>query len=77
HHEGYFGTDLVILNRGQMTRTTPELAPPSQSFRATPTGGRLATAYDLACNRPHTRRIFGGVGSRTWSPPTPNPRPYQ
>ncbi|GBM35381.1 hypothetical protein AVEN_181489-1 [Araneus ventricosus] len=27
-HEGYFATDLVILNLGQMTRSTPELAPP-------------------------------------------------
>ncbi|GBM75666.1 hypothetical protein AVEN_45554-1 [Araneus ventricosus] len=35
-----------------MTRTTPELAPPSPNFHATPTGGRLATTYDLACNRP-------------------------
>ncbi|GBN86041.1 hypothetical protein AVEN_129068-1 [Araneus ventricosus] len=52
-----------------MTRTTPELAPPSPNFRATPTGGRLATTYDLACNRPHTRRIFGGIGSRTCDPP--------
>ncbi|GBN86159.1 hypothetical protein AVEN_264282-1 [Araneus ventricosus] len=25
-HESYFGTDLVILNRGQTTRMTPELA---------------------------------------------------
>ncbi|GBN65482.1 hypothetical protein AVEN_58697-1, partial [Araneus ventricosus] len=41
-----------------MTRTTPELAPPSPSFRPTPAGRRLATTYDLACNRPHTRRIF-------------------
>ncbi|GBM28798.1 hypothetical protein AVEN_130506-1 [Araneus ventricosus] len=48
-----------------MTRTTPELAPPSPNFRATPTGGRLATTYDLACNRPHTRRIFSGIGFRT------------
>ncbi|GBM34710.1 hypothetical protein AVEN_191857-1 [Araneus ventricosus] len=44
-----------------MTRTTPELAPPSPNFRATPAGGRLATTYDLACNRPHTRRIFSGI----------------
>ncbi|GBO16696.1 hypothetical protein AVEN_210478-1 [Araneus ventricosus] len=43
-----------------MTRTTPELAPPSPNFHATPTGGRLTTTYDLACNRPHTRRIFSG-----------------
>ncbi|GBM96616.1 hypothetical protein AVEN_202569-1 [Araneus ventricosus] len=26
-----------------MTRTTPELAPPSPNFHATPTGGRLTT----------------------------------
>ncbi|GBL78364.1 hypothetical protein AVEN_42885-1 [Araneus ventricosus] len=59
-----------------MTRTTLELAPPSPSFHATPTGGRLTPTYDLACNRPHTRRIFSGIGSRTWSPPAPKPRPY-
>ncbi|GBM36875.1 hypothetical protein AVEN_82859-1 [Araneus ventricosus] len=75
-HEGYFGTDLVILNLGQMTRTTPELAPPSLNFHATPTGGRLTTMFDLTCNRPHTRRIFGGIGSRAWNPPAPKPRPY-
>ncbi|GBM10281.1 hypothetical protein AVEN_158145-1, partial [Araneus ventricosus] len=28
---GYCGTDLAILNRGQMTRTTPELTPPLQT----------------------------------------------
>ncbi|GBM63961.1 hypothetical protein AVEN_17547-1 [Araneus ventricosus] len=54
-----------------MTRTTPELAPPSPNFHATPTGGRLTTTYDLACNRPHTRRIFNGIGSRAWSPSGP------
>ncbi|GBL79844.1 hypothetical protein AVEN_178705-1, partial [Araneus ventricosus] len=41
-----------------MTRITPELAPPSPNFHVTPTGGQLATTYDLACNRPHTRRIL-------------------
>ncbi|GBM80213.1 hypothetical protein AVEN_203725-1 [Araneus ventricosus] len=30
-HDGYFRTDLAILNHGQMTRTTPELAPPLQT----------------------------------------------
>ncbi|GBM18164.1 hypothetical protein AVEN_151707-1 [Araneus ventricosus] len=49
---------------------------PSPNFHATPTGGRLATAYDLACNRPHTRRIFSGIGVRSWNPPAPKPRPY-
>ncbi|GBM23440.1 hypothetical protein AVEN_181563-1 [Araneus ventricosus] len=50
---------------------------PSPNFHATPTGGRLATTYDLTCNRPHTRRIFSGIGFRTWNPPAPKPRPYQ
>ncbi|GBN40609.1 hypothetical protein AVEN_239299-1 [Araneus ventricosus] len=54
-----------------MTRTTPGLAPPSPSFCATPTGGRVAATYDLACNRPHIRRIFGGIGFRTCDPPVP------
>ncbi|GBN65774.1 hypothetical protein AVEN_53941-1 [Araneus ventricosus] len=46
-----------ILRWILITRTTPELtpelAPPCPSSHATPTGGRLATTYDLACNRPH------------------------
>ncbi|GBL91856.1 hypothetical protein AVEN_172776-1 [Araneus ventricosus] len=45
-------------------------------FDATPMGGRLATTYDFACNGPHTQRIFSGIGSRTWNPPAPKPRPY-
>ncbi|GBO30006.1 hypothetical protein AVEN_161647-1 [Araneus ventricosus] len=46
--------NLVMLIRGRMTRTTPELAPPLSKLRTTPTGGRLATTYDL------TARIHGG-----------------
>ncbi|GBM71064.1 hypothetical protein AVEN_35035-1 [Araneus ventricosus] len=38
---------------------------PCPNCNATPMGGRLATTYDLECNRPHTRRIFVGIGSRT------------
>ncbi|GBN26164.1 hypothetical protein AVEN_33958-1 [Araneus ventricosus] len=38
------------------------------------TGGR--DMCDLACSRPHTRRIFSGIGFRTWNPPAPKPRPY-
>ncbi|GBO44211.1 hypothetical protein AVEN_131340-1, partial [Araneus ventricosus] len=49
-----------------MTRTTPEVAPSSPNFRATPTGGRLATSYDLTCSGPHIQRIFSGIGN----PPT-------
>ncbi|GBL84706.1 hypothetical protein AVEN_191151-1 [Araneus ventricosus] len=41
---------------------------PSTSFHATPTGGRLVTTYDIACSRPHTRRIFSEIGFRAWSP---------
>ncbi|GBO12022.1 hypothetical protein AVEN_63619-1 [Araneus ventricosus] len=58
-----------------MTRTTPSWHT-SPDFRATPTGGRLATTYDLACNRPHTRRIFSGIGFRTCDPPVPRSRPF-
>ncbi|GBO43439.1 hypothetical protein AVEN_241712-1, partial [Araneus ventricosus] len=36
--EGYFGADLVILKRGQMTRTIPEFALLSPSSRTKPTG---------------------------------------
>ncbi|GBO28048.1 hypothetical protein AVEN_25587-1 [Araneus ventricosus] len=48
---------------------TPFLGRPGQCgyFYATPTGGRLATTYDLARNRPHTRRIFSGIGFRAWN----------
>ncbi|GBN00880.1 hypothetical protein AVEN_57888-1, partial [Araneus ventricosus] len=69
--------EVSISRQEYVTVLYSDLAAPSPSFHATPTGGRLATAYDLACSRPHTRRIFGGVGSRTWSPQTPKPRPYQ
>ncbi|GBN93229.1 Solute carrier family 13 member 3 [Araneus ventricosus] len=34
--ESYLRTDPVILMRGQMTRTTPELATPSPNFSTTP-----------------------------------------
>ncbi|GBM52780.1 hypothetical protein AVEN_34194-1 [Araneus ventricosus] len=53
-----------------MTRTTPELAPPFRNFRATPAGGRLAIAYDLACSRPHTRKVFSEVGFQACEPPS-------
>ncbi|GFX51814.1 hypothetical protein TNCV_5015161 [Trichonephila clavipes] len=45
-HEGFFG-DGVILNYGQVTWTTPELAPPP-NYHTTPTGGRFSST-DLAC----------------------------
>ncbi|GFT13488.1 integrase catalytic domain-containing protein [Trichonephila clavipes] len=36
---GLLATDHVILNHGQVTWTTPELAPPSPNYHTTPTGG--------------------------------------
>ncbi|GFW84925.1 hypothetical protein TNCV_682131 [Trichonephila clavipes] len=40
---GLLATDHVILNHGQVTWTTPELAPPSPNYRTTPTGGRFSS----------------------------------
>ncbi|GBO40996.1 hypothetical protein AVEN_160413-1 [Araneus ventricosus] len=42
----------LVMFRRRMTRTTPELSPPLSKLRTTPTGGRLATTYDLTCSRP-------------------------
>ncbi|GBM56005.1 hypothetical protein AVEN_45149-1 [Araneus ventricosus] len=53
--EGYFVMDLVISNRGQMTRMAPELSHPS--FRTTPTGGSLA--FEVRFNV-HWDHIYGG-----------------
>ncbi|GFX96127.1 hypothetical protein TNCV_2290162 [Trichonephila clavipes] len=39
--QGLLVTDFVILNHGQVTRTTSELAPPSPNFHPTPMGGCL------------------------------------
>ncbi|GFS75698.1 hypothetical protein TNCV_3424461 [Trichonephila clavipes] len=46
HHaatRGFLATDHVILNHGQVTWTTPELAPPSSNYHTTPTGGRFSS----------------------------------
>ncbi|GFY02888.1 uncharacterized protein TNCV_3507681 [Trichonephila clavipes] len=53
--------DHVILNHGQVTWTTPELAPPSPNYHTTPTGGRSALDR-FNVHRCSTRRkhIFGG-----------------
>ncbi|GFX10750.1 hypothetical protein TNCV_3928901 [Trichonephila clavipes] len=40
---GLLATDHVILNRGQGTWTTPELAPLSPNYHTTPTGGRFSS----------------------------------
>ncbi|GFV47453.1 hypothetical protein TNCV_4831091 [Trichonephila clavipes] len=35
-------TEIVNLNHGQVTKTTPELASPTPNFRTIPTGERLS-----------------------------------
>ncbi|GBN70559.1 hypothetical protein AVEN_44971-1 [Araneus ventricosus] len=40
-----------MLNRDQITKTTPHRAPPSPNFRTTPAGGYLAPT-DLTSTRP-------------------------
>ncbi|GBM80762.1 hypothetical protein AVEN_10628-1 [Araneus ventricosus] len=65
----------MILNLGQMTRTTPELATPLQTSAPHKREDVCPSTYDLSCNRPNTRRIFSGVGFPTWIPPIPKPSP--
>ncbi|GFX35592.1 hypothetical protein TNCV_103981 [Trichonephila clavipes] len=40
---GLLATDHVILNHGQVTWTTPELAPTSPNYHTTQTGGRFSS----------------------------------
>ncbi|GFX48257.1 hypothetical protein TNCV_2920741 [Trichonephila clavipes] len=40
---GLLVMDHVILNHGQVTWTTPELAPSSPNYNTTPTGGRFSS----------------------------------
>ncbi|GFV80897.1 acetylcholinesterase [Trichonephila clavipes] len=40
---GLLATDHVILNHGQVTWTTPELAPTSPNYHTTPTRGRFSS----------------------------------
>ncbi|GBM72867.1 hypothetical protein AVEN_39763-1 [Araneus ventricosus] len=75
-HEDYFGKDLVILNLGQMTRTTQELAPPLQTSTPHQREGVWLSTYDLPCNKPNTRRISSGIGFRIWNPSALKSRPY-
>ncbi|GFS62174.1 hypothetical protein TNCV_477091 [Trichonephila clavipes] len=51
---GLLTTDHVILNHGQVTWTTPELAPPSPNYHTTPTGGRFSSRQILRASLPYT-----------------------
>ncbi|GFY08140.1 hypothetical protein TNCV_1355531 [Trichonephila clavipes] len=51
---GLLATDHVILNHGQVTWTTPELAPPSPNYHTTPTGGRFSSRQIYRASLPYT-----------------------
>ncbi|GFV91277.1 uncharacterized protein TNCV_897961 [Trichonephila clavipes] len=58
---GLLATDHVILNHGQVTWTTPELAPPL--LTTTPHQGVDVSALDrFNVHRCPTRRVFSGIG---------------
>ncbi|GFV72163.1 uncharacterized protein TNCV_2460951 [Trichonephila clavipes] len=58
---GLLATDHVILNHGQVTWTTPELAPPLLS--TTPHQREDVSALDrFNVHRCPTRRVFSGTG---------------
>ncbi|GFW40394.1 hypothetical protein TNCV_1019521 [Trichonephila clavipes] len=42
NYMGLLGIVPVILNHGQLMKTTPELVPPSPNYQITPTRGRLS-----------------------------------
>ncbi|GBO28570.1 hypothetical protein AVEN_20686-1, partial [Araneus ventricosus] len=48
-HDGYFGTDLIIVNHGQMMRTTHELAPSLQLSAPHQREDVCPTPSDLRC----------------------------
>ncbi|GFY16529.1 uncharacterized protein TNCV_735581 [Trichonephila clavipes] len=58
---GLWATDHVILNQGQVTWTTPELAPPL--LNTTPHQREDVSALDrFNVHRCPTRRVFSGTG---------------
>ncbi|GFT49293.1 hypothetical protein TNCV_4582871 [Trichonephila clavipes] len=57
---GFLATDFEILSHGQVTKTTPELEPPSPNFLTSHTGGRLSLDR-FNVHRPPTRRVFSGT----------------
>ncbi|GFT91134.1 hypothetical protein TNCV_4043811 [Trichonephila clavipes] len=55
---GLLATDHVILNHGQVTWTTPELAPPSPNYHTTPTGGRFSSRQIQRASLPYTAGLW-------------------
>ncbi|GFW24529.1 hypothetical protein TNCV_2403941 [Trichonephila clavipes] len=62
---GILETDHVILNHGQVTWTTSELAPPSPNYHTTATGGHSELTKN---GRQHDHQVTKMVTkSPTWS----------
>ncbi|GFT57215.1 hypothetical protein TNCV_1692221 [Trichonephila clavipes] len=53
---GLLATDHVILNHGQVTWTTPEMAPPL--LTTTPTGGRFSSQQMQRASLPYTAGLW-------------------
>ncbi|GFV13060.1 hypothetical protein TNCV_1987151 [Trichonephila clavipes] len=51
-----------MLNHDQVTRTTPELAPPSLNYHTN--GKTFELSTDLTCVNPPTLGVFSGIRTR-------------
>ncbi|GFT17649.1 uncharacterized protein TNCV_2587571 [Trichonephila clavipes] len=67
--QGLLATDYVILNHGQVTWTTLELASPSPNYHSTPMRGRLSLDRSNVHRSP-TRLVFSGTGLELVTRPT-------
>ncbi|GFU64127.1 uncharacterized protein TNCV_1897511 [Trichonephila clavipes] len=79
HHAatpGLLATDYVILNHGQVTWTTPELAPPL--LTTTPHQREDVSALNrFSVHRCPTRRVFTGTGFELMTKPATIRYPYK
>ncbi|GFW43899.1 hypothetical protein TNCV_4786101 [Trichonephila clavipes] len=55
---GFLATDIGILNHGQVTRTTPVLAPSFPNYHTTPTRGRLSSLQIKRASLPYTVSLW-------------------
>ncbi|GBM48400.1 hypothetical protein AVEN_182992-1 [Araneus ventricosus] len=60
--------DFVILNRLRRRGRHMSWYPSLQDSAPHQREGMRPPPYDLTRNRPNTRRIFNGIGFRTWKP---------
>ncbi|GBM06540.1 hypothetical protein AVEN_150373-1 [Araneus ventricosus] len=73
--ENYFGMDILNFNRGQLTRTILDQAPPLQT--SAPYQRMIYyPMYDLTSNRPTYTVVLQWNRVSNLNPPAPKPRPY-